>query len=54
MVTISIRRSFPVKLAHRISRAYDRLSGPPISQRERTRTAMADAENVRRLGPTFL
>ena len=54
MVTISIRRIFPVKLPHPTSRAYDRLPGPAMSQRERTRTAMADAENVRRLGPTFL
>ena len=53
MVTISIRRSFPVKLAHRISRAYDRLSGPPISQRERMLAAVADAENMRRAGPAF-
>ena len=54
MVTHSILRSFPVKLAHRISRAYARLSGTPISQRERTLAIMADAENVRRAGPTFL
>ena len=52
MVTISIRRSFPFKLARRISRAYDRLSGPSISQKERMRAAIADAENVRRVGPT--
>ena len=51
MVTISIRRSFPVKFAHRISRAYDRFAGPSISQKERTRAALADAENVRRAGP---
>ena len=54
MVTISIRRSLPVKLAHRISRAYDRLSGPPISHKERIIAAMANAENVRRAGPMFL
>jgi len=53
MVTISIRRSFPVKLARRVTRAYTRLSGPAISQRERMRAAMADAENVRRAGPAF-
>ena len=53
MVTISIRRSFPVKLAHRVTRAYARLFGPAISQRERMRAAMADAENVRRSGPAF-
>ena len=53
MVTISIRRSFPVKLAHRVTRAYARLSGPATSQRERMRAAMADAENVRRAGPAF-
>ena len=54
MVTISIRRSFPAQFARRISRAYGRLSGPSISQRERTRAAMADAENVRRTGPTVI
>ena len=54
MVTVSIRRNFPAKLAHRISRAYARLSGPPISHKERIIAAMADAENVRRAGPTFL
>ena len=52
MVTNLIRRSFPAKFAHRISRAYDRLSGPSMSHQERMRAAMADAENVRRGGPT--
>ncbi len=54
MVTISIRRSFPAKFAHRVTRAYARLSGPAVSQKERMRAAIADAENVRRAGPTFL
>ncbi len=51
LIGASRKDSIVVRLVRRVSAFYDRLAGPPFTERDQLRATLAYVENTRRLGP---